>query len=178
MPATKPTSTSTSTTTSVNMIDVNHAHIMQVVEKLAEKYKFDKKTAFEYLESTNKVSAVTKEAKAAAKLKDKEDKLAAVAAKKAEKEAAKAEKAAKPKKPPSAYLLFCKDTRPVVVEFLTAKLEKDDKLSQTHVMTELGSRWHALSETDKAVWNEKAKVVADDMAAAPTASTSEENDSE
>ena len=157
MATTKPTSTSTS----VNMIDVNDAHIMQVVEKLADKYKFDKKTAFEYLESTNKTSALTKEAKAAAKQKEKEDKVAAAAAKKAEKEAAKAEKAAKPKKPPSAYLLFCKDTRPAVVEFLTAKLENDDKLSQTHVMTELGSRWHALSETDKAVWNEKAKVVAE-----------------
>jgi hypothetical protein len=141
----------------------NTNEVMQVVEKLAEKFKFDKKTALEYLESTNKDSSSTKESKAAAKQKEKQDKIAAVAAKKAEKEAAKAEKAAKPKKPPSAYLLFCKDMRPVVVEFLTKNLVNDDKLSQTHVMTELGSRWHALSETDKAKWNEKAKLVADAM---------------
>jgi len=141
----------------------NTNEVMQVVEKLAEKFKFDKKTALEYLESTNKDSSTTKESKAAAKQKEKQYKLDAVAAKKAEKEAAKAEKAAKPKKPPSAYLLFCKDMRPVVVEFLTKNLVNDDKLSQTHVMTELGSRWHALSETDKAKWNEKAKLVADAM---------------
>jgi hypothetical protein len=148
--------TSTSTNTNTNTIDVNDEYIMQVVEKLAEKYKFDKKTAFEYLESTNKPSAVTKESKAAAKQKEKQDKLAAIAEKKAEKEAAKAEKAAKPKKPPSAYLLFCKEERPLVVEFLTKKLENDEKLSQTVVMSELGSRWHNLSEIDKATWNEKA----------------------
>ena len=155
--------TTTMKPTNTNTIDVNDAHVMQVVDKLAEKYKFDKKTAFEYLESTNKTVAVTKESKAAAKQKDKEDKVAAVAAKKAEKEAAKAEKAAKPKKPPSAYLLFCKEMRPVVVEFLTKKLEKDDKLSQTHVMTELGSRWQSLSETDKTKWSDKAKEAADAM---------------
>lgn len=149
------------TSTMTNTIDVNDEYIMQVVEKLADKYKFDKKTALDFLESTNKAPPVTKEAKAAAKQKEKAEKEAAVAAKKAEKEAAKAEKAAKPKKPPSAYLLFCKDMRPVVVEFLTAKLENDDKLSQTHVMTELGSRWQALSEPDKAMWNDKAKVAAE-----------------
>ena len=149
------------TSTNTNTIDVNDAHVMQVVEKLANKFKFDKKTAIEYLESKNKDSTITKESKAATKQKEKEDKLAAAAAKKAEKEAAKAEKAARPKKLPSAYLLFCGEVRPLVVEFLIKKLEKDDKLSQTHVMTELGSRWQALSETERAMWNEKAKVAAD-----------------
>ena len=153
------TTKQTSTNTNTNVIDVNDEYIMQVVGKLADKYKFDKKTAFEYLESTNKSSPVTKESKAAAKQKEKEDKLAAIAEKKAEKEAAKAEKAAKPKKPPSAYLLFCKEERPLVVEFLTKKLENDEKLSQTVVMSELGSRWHALSETDKVIWNAKAMAM-------------------
>ena len=155
--------TATMKPTSTNQIDVQNAEIIQVVDKLADKYKFDKKVALDFLESTNKDSTNTKESKAATKQKEKEDKLAAIAAKKAEKEAAKAEKAAKPKKPPSAYLLFCKDQRPVVVEFLTAKLEKEDKLSQTQVMTELGSRWQTLSETDKTMWNEKAKVAAEKM---------------
>jgi hypothetical protein len=150
MPSTKPTNSALKAT----------EEQIAVVDTLAVKFNFDKKSAVEYLESTLNGSESDKKKKSSkasdTKQKEKEDK----ATKKAEKEAAKAAKAAEPKRPLSAYLLFNKEMRPQVVDFLTKKLEKDAKLSQPEVMTELGKRWGELSEAGKNEWKVKALALA------------------
>lgn len=160
MPSTK--TTTTPTTTMSPSLKVTEEQIA-VVDTLAVKFNFDKKTAVEYLESTLNVSESDRKKKTnksadtkETKQKEKEDK----AAKKAEKVAAKVAKAAEPKRPLSAYLLFNKEMRPQVVDFLTNKLEKDAKLSQPEVMTELGKRWGELSEAGKNEWKAKALELA------------------
>ena len=174
MPSTK--TTTTQTTTMSPSLKATEEQVA-IVDKLAVKFNFDKKSAVEYLESTlngsesDKKKKVNKAADAKdSKQKEKEEK----AAKKAEKIAAKVAKAAEPKRPLSAYLLFNKEMRPEVVDFLTNKLEKDAKLSQPEVMTELGKRWGELSEAGKNEW----KVKALELAKKDAATNDEENDEE
>jgi hypothetical protein len=58
------------------------------------------------------------------------------------------------KKRTSGYLLYSADTR----EAVKTKLTTDGaKLKNQDIMTELGAMWKALSDEDRAKWNEKAK---------------------
>ena len=60
------------------------------------------------------------------------------------------------KKRTSGYLLYSADMR----EAVKTKLSADGaKLKNQDIMTELGAMWKALSDEEKASWNEKAKVV-------------------
>jgi len=59
------------------------------------------------------------------------------------------------KKRTSGYLLYSADMR----ETVKTKLTSDGaKLKNQDIMTELGAMWKALSDEEKAPWNEKAKV--------------------
>ena len=58
------------------------------------------------------------------------------------------------KKRTSGYLLYSADKREAVKAKLTAG---DAKLKNQDIMTELGAMWKALSDEDRAVWNDKAK---------------------
>ena len=58
------------------------------------------------------------------------------------------------KKRTSGYLLYSADMR----EAVKTKLSADGaKLKNQDIMTELGAMWKALSDEEKAPWNEKAK---------------------
>lgn len=54
-----------------------------------------------------------------------------------------------PKKPKSAYICFCTDKRHEVKD-------KNDGISNTDIMSELGKMWKSLSEGDKAKWEKVA----------------------
>ena len=59
------------------------------------------------------------------------------------------------KKRTSGYLLYSSENREVVKTKLTSD---GSKLKNQDIMTELGAMWQALSDEEKAVWNDKAKV--------------------
>ena len=64
------------------------------------------------------------------------------------------------KKRTSGYLLYSSENREVVKTKLTAD---GAKLKNQDIMTELGTMWQALSDDEKAVWNDKAKVGEPDL---------------
>ena len=64
------------------------------------------------------------------------------------------------KKRTSGYLLYSSENREVVKTRLTAD---GAKLKNQDIMTELGTMWQALSNEEKAVWNDKAKVGEPDL---------------
>ena len=78
--------------------------------------------------------------------------------KKAEKKEKKTTESESPpaKKKQNGYLLFGQSIRAEVKADLTAALEEGEKLKGPAVVTEIAARWKALSEEDKAKWNEQA----------------------
>jgi hypothetical protein len=60
------------------------------------------------------------------------------------------------KKKQNGYLLFGQSIRAEVKADLTAALEEGEKLKGPAVVTEIAARWKALSEEDKANWNDQA----------------------
>ena len=64
------------------------------------------------------------------------------------------------KKRTSGYLLYSSENREVAKTKLTAD---GAKLKNQDIMTELGAMWQALSDEEKAVWNDKAKVGEPDL---------------
>ena len=64
------------------------------------------------------------------------------------------------KKRTSGYLLYSSENREVVKTKLTAD---GAKLKNQDIMTQLGVMWQALSDEEKAVWNDKAKVGEPDL---------------
>ena len=60
------------------------------------------------------------------------------------------------KKKQNGYLLFGQSIRAEVKADLTAALEEGEKLKGPAVVTEIAARWKALSEEDKAKWNDQA----------------------
>ena len=64
------------------------------------------------------------------------------------------------KKRTSGYLLYSSENREVVKTKLTAD---GAKLKNQDIMTELGAMWKALSDEEKAVWNDRAKVGEPDL---------------
>ena len=64
----------------------------------------------------------------------------------------------KVKRGPTGYLLFAADARPNVKAEMTADLEEGTKLQPQSVVTEIAARWKAISDEDRAVWNDKAKT--------------------
>jgi hypothetical protein len=79
--------------------------------------------------------------------------------KKVEKKASEADTSTAPvKKKQSGYLMFCNSIRAEVKAELEAALEEGEKLKPADTMSQLAKRWKALSEEDKAEWNEAAKT--------------------
>ena len=64
------------------------------------------------------------------------------------------------KKRTSGYLLYSAEMRETVKTKLTAD---GAKLKNQDIMTETGAMWKALSDEEKAPWNEKAKVGEPDL---------------
>ena len=64
------------------------------------------------------------------------------------------------KKRTSGYLLYSSENREVVKTRLTAD---GAKLKNQDIMTELGAMWQALSDEEKAGWNDRAKVGEPDL---------------
>jgi len=59
------------------------------------------------------------------------------------------------KKRTSGYLLYSSETREAVKTKLSAN---DAKFKNQDIMTELGAMWKALSDEERAEWNDKAKT--------------------
>ncbi len=74
----------------------------------------------------------------------------------AKKEAGESSEA--PKKRQSGYLLFGKEMRADIKAAMEAELEEGEKLKPQAVVTEIAAQWKALSDEEKAEWNEKAKT--------------------
>ena len=55
----------------------------------------------------------------------------------------------KPKRPKSAFLLFCDDERPKLIEKEKKDLKKGEKFNLGVVQKKLGERWKKLSSKDK-----------------------------
>jgi hypothetical protein len=119
--------------------------VAQAVATLAEKYNFDGDDAMRELNlgdikigrKRGPAPKADKATKSKGKSKDDADK-------------------PKTKRGPTGYLLFSKEERPAAKETLMADLEEDTKLKPQDVVREIASRWKALSETEKAVWNSQA----------------------
>lgn len=62
------------------------------------------------------------------------------------------------KKKQSGYIMFCNSIRAEVKAELEAELAEGDKLKPADTMSQLAKRWKALSEEEKAEWNEAAKT--------------------
>lgn len=62
------------------------------------------------------------------------------------------------KKKQSGYIMFCNSIRAEVKAELEAELAEGEKLKPADTMSQLAKRWKALSEEDKAEWNEAAKT--------------------
>ncbi|KAL3805487.1 hypothetical protein ACHAWO_002997 [Cyclotella atomus] len=62
--------------------------------------------------------------------------------------ATKAKGSPKAKKPLTGYMLFAKETRPEIIK-------ENPDMSFGEVGKELGARWRALSEAEKAEWKNK-----------------------
>lgn len=80
--------------------------------------------------------------------------------KEAKKEAKKdaGESSEAPKKRQSGYLLFGKEMRADIKAAMEAELEEGEKLKPQAVVTEIAAQWKALSDEEKAEWNDKAKT--------------------
>ena len=76
--------------------------------------------------------------------------------KEAKKEAGESSDA--PKKRQNGYLLFGKEMRAEIKEALEADLEDGEKLKPHAVVQEIAAQWKALSEKEKAEWNDKAST--------------------
>jgi hypothetical protein len=116
--------------------------VQQAVEALAAKYGFDKEEAARELnlgemKIQRKRGPATKKsvAKADKKTKSKED---------------------KPKKRKTGYLLFSDEMRADIKELLLDNLEEGEKLKPQDTVRELAAQWKALSDEEKAEWNERA----------------------
>ena len=63
-----------------------------------------------------------------------------------------------PKKRQSGYLLFGKEMRADIKAAMEADLEEGEKLKPQAIVSEIAAQWKALSEQEKAEWNERAKT--------------------
>ena len=117
--------------------------ILQATSALSEKYGFDEEEAKEFL-----------------KIKDIKLVRTRGPAPKSEKKLKKS-KGDKPKtkRGMSGYNLHNKIERPSVkAELEKSAEESDEKFKSTDVMTALAVRWKALSDDERSIWNEKAKL--------------------
>ena len=118
--------------------------VQQAVAALAEKYSFDAEEAIRELE-LGELKIQRKRGPVPKKSVAKPDKKT------------KAKDEAKPKKRQTGYLLFSQEMRAEARAELEAELEEGEKLKPQAVVTHLAGLWKALSEEEKAEWNEKAK---------------------
>lgn len=58
----------------------------------------------------------------------------------------------------SGYIMFCNSIRAEVKAKLEAELAEGDKLKPADTMSQLAKRWKALSEKEKAEWNDATKT--------------------
>ena len=127
----------TSFTDAVN--DMKSQAVSQAVTVLAEKYGFSKEDALREL----KVSTVESKTEKAVK-------------KETKKKGEKAEKGEKGKRALSGYQVFMKHMRPEVSKEMDNNLADGEKLKPKEVLTELGARWKALTDSEKDEWKAKA----------------------
>jgi gluconate kinase len=79
--------------------------------------------------------------------------------KKVEKKVSDADASSAPvKKKQSGYIKYCNSIRAEVKAELEAELEEGEKLKPADTMSQLAKRWKALSDEEKAEWNEAAKT--------------------
>ena len=126
--------------------------ISQAVAALSEKYSFDAEEARREL-NLSKITVKAGSATTKGKSKQTDDK-------------------PKTKRGPTGYLMYTASMRPEVKAELEAALGEGEKLKPQSVVTQLAAKWKALSEDDRAEWNEKAK------ASSPAQSDSEEEKAE
>ena len=63
----------------------------------------------------------------------------------------------KPKRPKSAFLLYCDDERPKLIEKEKSKLKKGQKFSLGVVQKKLGELWSKLPDKDKQKYTEQTE---------------------
>ena len=65
----------------------------------------------------------------------------------------------KAKKPKSAFLLFCDDERPSLIDEAKKNLKKGEKFNLGQVQKQLGNKWKELSKEQKEKYQTKAKLL-------------------
>ena len=110
----------------------------QAVRALSEKYSFDLKEAMGSLD-LDKLEIKTATKASGKKKADTTDK-------------------PKTKRGTTGYLMYTGELRKEVSDEMSKSLADGEKLKPSQVVTELAGRWKALSDEEKAEWNEKAKA--------------------
>ena len=64
----------------------------------------------------------------------------------------------KPKRPKSAFLLFCDDERPKLIEKQKKNLKAGEKFNLGDIQKKLGAQWGKLSEDKKKKYNEQCET--------------------
>ena len=64
----------------------------------------------------------------------------------------------KPKRPKSAFLLFCDDERPKLIEKQKKNLKAGEKFNLGDIQKKLGSQWGKLSDDKKKKYNEQCET--------------------
>ena len=142
----------------------------KIMNALAAKYGFDVKEAQDFLieeglkKAPKKREASTKAEKSVAKK----------VSKKANKKASNDEKP-KTKRGLSGYNLYQREERATVVAELQ---ESGNDFKSKEVMSLLGPRWKALSDDERKVWNDKAKVLKEAASATETETDTETEEEE
>ena len=110
----------------------------QAVRALSEKYSFDIKEAMGSLNLDNfEIIAATKASR---------------------KKKTETTNKAKTKRGTTGYLMYTGELRKNVTDEMTQSLADGEKIKPSQVVTELAGRWKALSDDEKAEWNEKANA--------------------
>jgi hypothetical protein len=64
----------------------------------------------------------------------------------------------KPKRPKSAFLLFCDDERPKLIEKQKKNLKNVEKFNLGDIQKKLGTQWGKLSDDKKKKYNDECEV--------------------
>jgi len=136
----------------------------KIMNALAAKYGFDVKEAQDFL-----IEEGLKKAPKKREASTKAEKSVAKVSKKANKKASNDEKP-KTKRGLSGYNLYQREERATVVAELQ---ESGNDFKSKEVMSLLGPRWKALSDDERKVWNDKAKVLKEAASATETETETE-----
>ena len=108
------------------------------------------------LELNNKIESLLKQSAGEKQEDPKKEKKA----KKSKEKTHEADEKPKKKRGMTGYLLYAKETRPIVKQELLDNGEENPK--PTQVITEVAKRWKSLDDDEREQWNTRAKAESDE----------------